>query len=81
MIGDEGGIFNEALDWKSLFLLKRKINRNLICPNKEYNVIFKYIYQNIMTYWRSQKSALINDMGNTIVYWEEYKQSQVWLTS
>ena len=63
MIGDEGGIFSEALDWKFLFLLKRQINQNSICPNKEYNAIFKYIHQNIMTYCRSQKICIDQRYG------------------
>ena len=40
MQGDEGDIFSKATDWKSLFLVKIKIKRNLGYLNEEYNVIF-----------------------------------------
>ena len=41
MQGDEAGIFSKATDWKTLFLVKIKIKKNLGCLNKEYNVIFE----------------------------------------
>ena len=47
MKGDEGGIFNETPDWKSLLLLKIKIKQSSGCPSKEFNAIFKYINQKI----------------------------------
>ena len=56
MEGDEEVIFCETPDWKPLFLLKIKIKQNPSCPNKEYNGIFKHIYQNTMAYPRSKKN-------------------------
>ena len=67
MEGDVGGIFSEAPDWKSLFLLKIKIKQNSGCPNKEYNAILQYIQyneydqlrwniMNIRAYLRSKKN-------------------------
>ena len=43
--------------------------------NKEYNGIFKHVHQNIRTYRRRKKTALINDW-ESIVYWEEFEQSE-----
>ena len=43
MKGDEGGIFSNAVDWKSLFQLNIEIKQNPGCPNKEYNAVFKHI--------------------------------------
>ena len=66
---DEGGIFSEAPDWKTLFLLKIKIKQNPGCPIKNENVVFKHFHQNIKPIWT-------NDWDN-IVYWEESEQREV----
>ena len=47
MEGDVVCIFGKGPDWKALFLFKMKIKQNPVYPNKEYNAIFKHIYQNI----------------------------------
>ena len=81
MEGDVGGIFSEAPDWKSLFLLKIKIKQNSGCPNKEYNSIFEHINHITRAYPRSQKkkSALIDDYENIIAYWKNpSKGEQMW---
>ena len=74
---DEEGLFSEASEWKSLFLLKIKIKRNPSYPSKKYNAVFKPIHQNIRVYPRSKKkSALINDWKNIIVNWVKSEQDQ-----
>ena len=55
MEGDEGGIFSKTPERKSLFSVKIKIKQSPGCPNKEYNVIFMHINQNIRAYPRSEK--------------------------
>ena len=77
MQGDEAGIFSKATDWKTLFLVKIKIKQNLGSLNKEYNVIFEQIHQNIRVFPRTKKSALNNDWENITAYWENSKQSEV----
>ena len=44
MVGDEGGIFSKAPDWKCFFLLKMKIKQNPGCSNKEYDVILAHTF-------------------------------------
>ena len=48
--GDEGSIFSKAPDWQSLFKIKTEQTQG--CPNKQYNVFFKHINQNVMIYPR-----------------------------
>ena len=46
-------------------------------PDKEYNAIFKNIYQNIRAYSRSKrKSGFINDCENIFTYWKTSEQSE-----
>ena len=59
MKGDEGSYFSTFLDWKPLLLFKIKIKQNPGCPNKEYNVDFKHLHQNIIT--EVKESSLTND--------------------
>ena len=75
MEGDKGGIFIEAPDWKSLFLLKIKIKQNPGCPNKEYNIIFELFYQNIRVYPRIKKNLHWSIIGK-ILHTEESEQSE-----
>ena len=57
-----GDIFSKVPEWKHLVLLKIKVKRIPVCPNKEYNVIFKQINQKVSCYLRGkEKIALIND--------------------
>ena len=79
MQGDEGGIFSKATDWKPLLLVNIKIKQNLGCLNKEYNVIFEHIHQNIRVFPRTKKAALNNSWENITAYWEKSKQSEVWV--
>ena len=79
MQGDKGDIFSKATDWKPLFLIKIKTKQNLGCLNKEYNVIFEHIHQNIRVFSRTKNSALNNNWENITAYEEKSKQSQVWV--
>ena len=68
--GDEGSIFSKVLDWKT----------RSCCQNGECNAVFKHTDQNIRVCLRSKKkSALIDDSGSIVAYWEESKQSKVLL--
>ena len=59
------------------FFFCLKFKQNLGCPNKEYNVLFKNINQNIRVYRRSKKkSELIKDSENVLAYWKESEQSE-----
>ena len=66
MKGDKGGIFSKAADWKTLFVLKMKIQA---AKRKNKNVVFKHFHQNIRPIWT-------NDWDN-IVYCEESDQREV----
>ena len=68
MEGDERGIFSKAPDWKLLFLLKIKIKQNTVCTNKEYNVIFTHIHQNIVAYPRSKKHLDWSMIGKILLH-------------
>ena len=78
MEGNEVDILVKAPDWMPLLLLKIKIKQNLGYPNKEYNVIFKHIHQNIRAYCRSKKICIIDDYENIIANSEESEQSEVY---
>ena len=62
--------FSVKLQTKNLLLLKIKIKQS---PNK---VIFKYIHQNISTYPKSKKSALINNYEKIVAYSQQSEQSE-----
>ena len=79
MQGHKGGIFSKATDWKPLFLIKIKTKQNLACLNKERNVIFEHIRQNVRVFPRTKSSALNNNCENITAYWEKSKQSEVWV--
>ena len=51
-------IFSKVSDWKPLLLLNIKIKQNTVCPNKQYNVVFKHFRQNIRAYPKVKKSRL-----------------------
>ena len=70
MKGDVGGIFSNAADWKTLFLLKIKIKQNPAAQIKNENVVFSN------TFIRIWGLIWTNDWENT-AYWEESEQREV----
>ena len=72
---DEWGILSKGPHWNLFVFLNIKIKRNSGCLDEEYNAIFLHIHQNNSAYFRSKKTALINDWEN-IGYWEESDQNE-----
>ena len=68
MEGDEGAIFRETSDRKSLFLLKIKIKLNQSCTSKEYNTIFNHIHQKIRAYLTSKNIRAKEDVGEQVKF-------------
>ena len=68
MEGEEGGIFSETSDKKSLFLLKIKIKLKQSCTSKECNTIFKHIHQKTRAYLTSKNIRAKEDFDEQVKF-------------